>query len=84
MILTLLSGCSTARPAALNTPPPVLDFPRFPDPVDGEGRVIPVFDAESGTVSVPLAYWLKIAEYQITVDKVRRQYEAWMELWGRE
>jgi hypothetical protein len=33
-------------------------------------------------VTVPLWYWLKIAEYVADVEKVREQYEAWREVYG--
>jgi hypothetical protein len=38
-------------------------------------------DREAGTVTVPLAYWLKIAEYVVDVERVRETYEGWREVY---
>ena len=49
-------------------------FPQFPDPE-------PVaFDDTTETVSMPLWYWQKIAEYKIEVDAIQSYFEKLLEL----
>ncbi|MDR1253132.1 MAG: hypothetical protein LBK62_13380 [Treponema sp.] len=50
-------------------------FPAFPDPIGGDGKVIPVLDGE--TVKLPLWYWIRITEYVVEVQKVQEIYEGW-------
>jgi hypothetical protein len=52
----------------------------FPDPVGPDGAAVPVLEGDR--VTVPLWYWLKIAEYAADVEKVREQYGAWREVNG--
>jgi hypothetical protein len=58
---------------------PLLDFPAFPDPFDGEGKPIPVLEGEA--VKIPLFYWRSITEYVIDVEKTQEQYEAWQKIY---
>ena len=44
-------------------------FPLFPDPEPV------VFDDTTETVSMPLWYWQKIAEYKIEVDAIQSYFE---------
>ena len=44
-------------------------FPPFPDPEPV------VFDDTTETVSMPLWYWQKIAEYKIEVDAIQSYFE---------
>ena len=44
-------------------------FPLFPDPESV------VFDDTTETVSMPLWYWQKIAEYKIEVDAIQSYFE---------
>ena len=46
-----------------------LVFPVFPEPA-GQAT----YDDETGIVSMPLDYWLQIAEYAIEVDEVKQKY----------
>jgi hypothetical protein len=77
LILIAVSACSTT-PAETSLPPIALSFPEFPDPLDSAGKSIPVL--EEGEVRMPLWYWLRITEYAVDVERVRREYEAWKEL----
>jgi hypothetical protein len=82
LTLTILSTCSTTPPVeAPKAVDPALDFPLFPDPFRPDGTPIPAFDLGAQTVMVPLAYWLKITEYVVDVEKVRETYEAWQEVY---
>jgi hypothetical protein len=54
----------------------------FPDPAGADGGAVPALEVDR--VTVPLWYWLKIAEYVADVEKVREQYEAWREVYGME
>ena len=80
VILTILSGCSTAPEAEARAPDPALEFPGFPDPLGEDGKAVPVLEGEA--VTVPLWYWKKITEYVVDVEKAREQYEAWREVYG--
>jgi hypothetical protein len=53
----------------------------FPDPLGPDGKAVPALEGD--VVSMPLAYWLKIAEYQINVERLRQEYEAWLEVWEK-
>ena len=47
----------------------IIAFPLFPDPEPV------VFDDTTETVSMPLWYWQKIAEYKIEVDAIQSYFE---------
>ena len=78
LILVIVSTCSTP-PAKIEVVDPALSFPFFPDPLDAEGKPIPVQIGDN--VVVPFWYWIKIAEYVIEVEKVREIYEAWQAIY---
>jgi len=78
LILITALACSTP-PAKIEAVDPSLTFPYFPDPIDGEGKPIPILTGQD--VMVPLWYWKKIAEYVIEVEKTREVYEAWRNIY---
>jgi hypothetical protein len=80
VILIILSTCSTTPPAPPVDPSASLS-PGFLDPWALSGAPVAVLDLEAGTVTVPLAYWFKIAEYVVDVEKVRETYEGWREVY---
>ena len=78
LISAIALTCSTA-PVKTEVVDPVLTLPYFPDPLDAEGKPIPVL--ADGNVTVPLWYWTKIAEYAVDVEKVRGIYKAWQKIY---
>jgi hypothetical protein len=74
LILITASACSTTR-VRTGVVDPGLSFPAFPDPRDPAGTAIPVL--RDGIVSMPQAYWTRIVEYVMDVEKLREIYEAW-------
>lgn len=44
-------------------------FPQFPEPVSVS------FNEETETVSMPLWYWEKVAEYKVEVDAIQKYFE---------
>jgi hypothetical protein len=75
--LIIPSACSTVSREAKSLPLN-LSFPVFPPPIDASGKTIPVL--EDGRVVLPLSYWLKITEYAVDMDGVRRRYESWKDI----
>jgi len=63
IILTLLTTACATRTEYIRDVPAVV-FPTFPPPD------CVVYDEGTDTVSMPLWYWRKIAEYKIDVDAV--------------
>jgi hypothetical protein len=55
---------------------PEVVFPVFPPPDTV------TFNPETETVSMPLWYWQKIAEYKIDVDAVEEQWRRLREIGG--
>jgi hypothetical protein len=78
LILLTVSGCYTT-PVKTEAVDPALSFPYFPDPLDAEGKAVPVLEGE--TVRVPLRYWIKITEYVIEVEKAREMYNSWRSIY---
>jgi len=65
IVLTLsITACATTRIEYVRDIPAV-NFPAFPPPDCVR------YDEATDTVSMPLWYWQKIAEYKIDVDAVR-------------
>lgn len=50
-------------------------FPDFPSP-ETDGETVVCFDGESGTVTMPLWYWLAVVEYAVEVDGAEKMYRA--------
>lgn len=46
-----------------------ISFPLFPDPE------AVTYDEKTGTVSMPLWYWQKIAEYKIEIDAIEAYFD---------
>ena len=61
-LLLLSQSCASCPPHGSAEIP--LDWPTFPDPM---GQV--TLDGEA--VTMPLSYWLAVAEYAVAVDRVR-------------
>lgn len=68
--LLLLSISCQTRPATVEPVSVEINFPVFPNPA-GNVTLHP-----DGTVSMPLEYWLKIAEYKLEVDTAESLYQA--------
>ena len=69
-VLTLqLISCATGTTAP-DQVGLVIEWPNFPDP---EGLV----EMQDGVVTMPLDYWLQVAEYVVAVRRARAQVEAW-------
>jgi hypothetical protein len=81
LILLQVSTCSTT-PVKNEVNGPALSFPLFPDPLDQEGKPIPI--QEGKNIIVPLWYWIKITEYVIEVEKTREIYNSWQEIYLKE
>jgi len=81
LILITASTCSTTQ-VKTGAVDPALPFPYFPDPLDADGKPIPVLDGQN--VTVPLWYWIKITEYAVDVEKCREIYEAWKNIYLEE
>jgi hypothetical protein len=73
--------CSTAQ-VRTEVIDPGLSFPEFPDPIAPDGHTIPVLQLD--TVLIPEWYWIKIVEYVVDVEKVRKMYESWQEIYTGE
>lgn len=73
--MPLMNSCTSTRTEYEYITPDVV-FPIFPEP-DGV-----TLDEEGGVVSMPLEYYIRIAEYKRDVDKVRRQIERMHELYN--
>ena len=75
--MLLMNSCESVKVEYVYDVPPVV-FPAFPDPE-------PVtIDEETGIVTMPLDYYVRIAEYKRDVDKVQAQLERTRELYGAE
>jgi hypothetical protein len=59
-----MTACATTKIEYVREIPAVT-FPAFPNPDCVE------YDEEADTVSMPLWYWQKVAEYKIDVDAIR-------------
>ena len=74
VILTLLLiSCTTLQTANDLS----LVFPVFPDMMDDKGNSCVVLDGDNGNVTMPLQYWLSIANYVNYVEQERKIYESW-------
>ena len=76
VLMLLLTQCqSCPEPETIivteTAPPPKVSFPVPPDPA---GQVEVSEDGEF--VTIPTELWVRIAEYMIDVEAVRRKYEA--------
>jgi hypothetical protein len=69
VLMTLIASCRSAPPKIeyIREVPDVI-FPVFPPPD------CVAFDEETETVSFPLWYWQKIAEYKIDVDAIEEYF----------
>lgn len=66
-----LTCCVASR---TETPPTVRRIrvsPVFPSPYDGDGNPVVTLDGTSGTVSMPLWYWLRIVDFAVDVETDR-------------
>lgn len=64
VLIPLITACVTKGKTEYIYTVPAVDFPLFPDPEPV------VLDEETETVSMPLWYWQRIAEYKIDVDAI--------------
>ena len=64
VLIPLITACVTKSKTEYLYTVPEVDFPLFPDPEPV------VLDEETETVSMPLWYWQRIAEYKIDVDAI--------------
>lgn len=64
VLIPLITACVTKGKTEYIYTVPDVDFPLFPDPEPV------VLDEATETVSMPLWYWQRIAEYKIDVDAV--------------
>lgn len=62
VLIPLITACVTKNKTEYIYTVPDVDFPLFPDPEPV------VLDEATETVSMPLWYWQRIAEYKIDVD----------------
>jgi hypothetical protein len=77
--LTLsIAACATSVPRIeyVRETPDIQAFPIFPSPDSV------TFDVASETVSMPLWYWQKIAEYKMSVDAIE-QYISFLQEKGK-
>jgi hypothetical protein len=63
-LLILIPGCGTTPKIAIVHEIPDVVFPVFPPPD------CVILDPETETVSMPLWYWQKVAEYKLDVDAI--------------
>lgn len=72
--MLLMTSCASTKTVVVHEYPDVT-FPTFPDPepvtLDGE------------TVTMPLWYYIKIAEYKADVDKIEEYLQRLRELDGK-
>ncbi|MBQ9239457.1 MAG: hypothetical protein IJ191_09155 [Treponema sp.] len=76
-LMLLTNSCGSVKIEYVYDVPNVV-FPAFPDPE-------PVtVDEKTGIVTMPLDYYVRIAEYKRDVDKVQAQLERIRELYDTE
>ena len=68
VLIPLITACVTKGKTEYIYIVPAVDFPLFPDPEPV------VLDEETETVSMPLWYWQRIAEYKIDVDAIEKYF----------
>ena len=69
-----LTSCQSSPEVVteIETVVPPLTFPTPPDPA---GFV--TVDADTGDVIVAVEWWIRLAEYMVGIDAVRKQYELY-------
>jgi hypothetical protein len=68
--MLLMTACLTNQKNNFVYDVPDVTFPTFPPPD------CVTFDEETGTVSLPLWYWLLIANYKIDVDAIEQYFNS--------
>ncbi|PIE98620.1 MAG: hypothetical protein CR988_02340 [Treponema sp.] len=61
---------------------PNLVFPKVPDTKTENGKPIVILLEDDKTVQMPLHYWQSLVRYILKIEKIRKEYDAWVEVWS--
>lgn len=71
LAIAFFQSCTTTKVIAQN---PTINFPRFPN-IDGVE-----FDEKTGVVLVPLDCWVRITEYAVDIEAIKKTLDEWQKI----
>lgn len=68
VLMLLIQSCATTKPVYIQDVP-YISFPAFPVPTET------TFDSATGTVIVPIDWYIQLAEYKTEIKAIERFYK---------